>query len=71
MLLVLDSHLWQLISAYLLVTEFLCFMVPLSKLMKKEVNPAELDFLLRFPVTPNVTSPMDFISNAGWGAIKG
>ena len=40
-------------------------------LMKKEVNPAELDFLLRFPVTPNVTSPMDFISNAGWGAIKG
>ena len=39
-------------------------------LMKKEVNPAELDFLLRFPVTPNVTSPMDFISNAGWGAIK-
>ena len=39
-------------------------------LMKKEVNPAELDFLLRFPVTPNVTSPMDFIANAGWGAIK-
>ena len=39
-------------------------------LMKKEVNPAELDFLLRFPVTPNITSPMDFISNAGWGAIK-
>ena len=38
--------------------------------MKKEVNPAELDFLLRFPVTPNVTSPMDFIANAGWGAIK-
>ncbi len=39
-------------------------------LMKKEINPAELDFLLRFPTTPNVTSPMDFISNTGWGAIK-
>lgn len=38
--------------------------------MKKEVNPAELDFLLRFPVTPNITSPVDFISNIGWGAIK-
>eukprot|EP00095_Tigriopus_kingsejongensis_P007513 maker-scaffold103_size370364-snap-gene-1.20 protein:Tk07513 transcript:maker-scaffold103_size370364-snap-gene-1.20-mRNA-1 annotation:"dynein beta ciliary-like" len=39
-------------------------------LMKKEVNQAELDFLLRFPVTPNITSPVDFISNIGWGAIK-
>ena len=38
--------------------------------MKKEISPQELDFLLRFPVTPNVTSPVDFISNAGWGAIK-
>ena len=38
--------------------------------MKKEINPGELDFLLRFPVTPNVTSPVDFISNIGWGAIK-
>ncbi len=38
--------------------------------MKKEINPAELDFLLRFPATQNVTSPVDFISNSGWGAIK-
>ncbi|KAL5106320.1 hypothetical protein TcWFU_007241 [Taenia crassiceps] len=35
-----------------------------------EVNAQELDYLLRFPVTPNVTSPVDFITNIGWGAIK-
>ncbi|VDK33899.1 unnamed protein product [Taenia asiatica] len=35
-----------------------------------EVNAQELDYLLRFPVTPNVISPVDFISNIGWGAIK-
>ena len=39
-------------------------------LMKKEINPTELDFLLRFPAAPNTTSPVDFISNVGWGAIK-
>lgn len=26
--------------------------------------------LLRFPSVPNTTSPVDFISNVGWGAIK-
>ena len=39
-------------------------------LMRKEINPAELDFLLRFPVAQNVQSPVDFISTIGWGAIK-
>ena len=53
-------------------------------LMKDEVNPLELDFLLRwgnlmgkisfttsrFPTAPNITSPVDFVSNIGWGAIK-
>ena len=24
----------------------------------------------RFPTAPNITSPVDFISNIGWGAIK-
>jgi dynein heavy chain len=38
--------------------------------MKKEINPPELDFLLRFPAAPNTTSPVDFISHVGWGAIK-
>ena len=39
-------------------------------LMNREINPAELDFLLRFPSAPNTTSPVNFISNVGWGAIK-
>ncbi|NWR46185.1 DYH17 protein, partial [Regulus satrapa] len=38
--------------------------------LKKEVNPAELDFLLRFPCKAGVTSPMDFLPNQGWGAVK-
>ncbi|XP_061501815.1 dynein beta chain, ciliary isoform X1 [Anopheles gambiae] len=36
----------------------------------KEIDPGELDFLLRFPYTPNLTSPFDFLSNSGWGGIK-
>ncbi|XP_055624142.1 dynein beta chain, ciliary-like isoform X3 [Toxorhynchites rutilus septentrionalis] len=39
-------------------------------LQAKEIDPAELDFLLRFPFTPNLTSPFDFLTNAGWGGIK-
>ena len=39
-------------------------------LMNEEINSTELDFLLRFPTTPNCTSPIEFISNVGWGAIK-
>ncbi|XP_068161051.1 dynein axonemal heavy chain 9 [Antennarius striatus] len=39
-------------------------------LINKEINPAELDFLLRYPVQPGVTSPVDFLSNHSWGGIK-
>ena len=39
-------------------------------LMNKKLNPSELDFLLRFPTVPNCLSPVDFVSNIGWGAIK-
>jgi hypothetical protein len=38
--------------------------------MAKELNPIELDFLLRFPAVPNVTSPVDFMNNNSWGGIK-
>ena len=37
---------------------------------KKDINPVELDFLLRFPAHPNVVSPVDFMSNQSWGGIK-
>ncbi|KYO41015.1 hypothetical protein Y1Q_0014129 [Alligator mississippiensis] len=39
-------------------------------LMKKEVNPVELDFLLRFPFKAGVASPVDFLQSQGWGGIK-
>ncbi|XP_071429942.1 dynein axonemal heavy chain 17 isoform X2 [Pithys albifrons albifrons] len=39
-------------------------------LIKKEVDPAELDFLLRFPSKAGVTSPVDFLQTQGWGAVK-
>jgi dynein heavy chain len=39
-------------------------------LKKKDINPVELDFLLRFPAQPNVTSPVDFLSHSSWGGIK-
>lgn len=38
--------------------------------MNKDINPTELDFLLRYPVQPGVTSPVDFLSNHSWGGIK-
>ncbi|XP_066917361.1 dynein beta chain, ciliary-like [Clytia hemisphaerica] len=39
-------------------------------LMKKEIDPKELDFLLRFPAVMNVSSPVDFLSNLSWGGVK-
>lgn len=39
-------------------------------LARNEVTAAELDFLLRFPITPHVTSPVDFLSNVSWGGIR-
>ncbi|TMW50187.1 hypothetical protein DOY81_004746 [Sarcophaga bullata] len=38
-------------------------------LMSEEITSAELDFLLRFPIKPHVTSPVDFLSNQSWGGI--
>ncbi|XP_030760043.1 dynein beta chain, ciliary-like isoform X2 [Sitophilus oryzae] len=35
-----------------------------------EINPEELDFLLRFPVIANLSSPVDFLNNICWGGIK-
>ncbi|KAJ7420209.1 hypothetical protein BTVI_22374 [Pitangus sulphuratus] len=39
-------------------------------LMSKEINPAELDFLLRYPAQPGVMSPVEFLSDHSWGGIK-
>ena len=39
-------------------------------LKAQQINPNELDFLLRFPSVPNVCSPVSFLSNYSWGGIK-
>jgi len=39
-------------------------------LMEKDINPSELDFLLRYPAVPGLVSPVDFLSNLSWGGIK-
>ena len=36
----------------------------------KEIDAKELEFLLRFPVQTNVTTPVDFLSDYCWGGIK-
>ncbi|XP_078011950.1 dynein axonemal heavy chain 17 isoform X1 [Phascolarctos cinereus] len=38
--------------------------------MKKELNPVELDFLLRFPFKAGIPSPVHFLLSQGWGGIK-
>ncbi|CAB3241075.1 unnamed protein product [Arctia plantaginis] len=38
-------------------------------LMSEEISPVELDFFLRFPIKPHVTSPVDFLSHSSWGGI--
>jgi len=38
--------------------------------MEKDINPTELDFLLRYPAVPGLLSPVDFLTNLSWGGIK-
>ena len=39
-------------------------------LTNEDIDPTEIDFLLRFPVQANQVSLVDFITNSGWGALK-
>ncbi|XP_072275197.1 dynein axonemal heavy chain 11-like [Pyxicephalus adspersus] len=39
-------------------------------IMNKEISAQELDFLLRFNVDHIYNSPLDFLSNSAWSAIK-
>ncbi|GAB6022905.1 Dynein heavy chain 9, axonemal [Chamberlinius hualienensis] len=34
------------------------------------VDVLELDFLIRCPIIPNMISPVDILSNGGWGGVK-
>ena len=39
-------------------------------LTNKEIDLKELEFLLRYPFVPNLTSPVDFLNDQSWGGIK-
>lgn len=39
-------------------------------MMSKEIDVRELDFLLRFNIEHSYVSPLDFLSNSAWSAIK-
>ncbi|XP_025160705.1 dynein beta chain, ciliary-like [Harpegnathos saltator] len=49
---------------------FLCQLTLQILLQTKEIEQVEVDFLLRFPYLPDLTSPVDFLSNDGWGGVK-
>lgn len=49
---------------------YLCLRVFQLLLMNKEIVMRELDFLLRFNIDHSYISPVDFLSNSAWSAIK-
>jgi len=38
--------------------------------MSGDIDPTELEFLLRYPAITNVYSPVDFLSHTSWGGVK-
>lgn len=73
--LLLDSityHIFMYTSRALFEQDKLTFMAQIAiqiLIQNGLVNLDELDFLLRFPHVPNLISPLEFLSNTGWGAI--
>ena len=49
---------------------FMSQMVIQILMQAKEIVQNELDFLLRFPFTPNMQSPFEFLTNISWGGIS-
>ncbi|XP_078035551.1 dynein beta chain, ciliary-like isoform X3 [Augochlora pura] len=49
---------------------FLCHMTIQIFMQSEEITQSELDFLLRFPYMIDLISPVDFLTNIGWGGIK-
>ena len=40
------------------------------QIQQEAVQMRDLDFLLRLPITPNASSPVDFVTNMSYGALK-
>ncbi|KAI5737115.1 hypothetical protein M8J76_010191 [Diaphorina citri] len=64
---------FQYTSRGLFERDKLIFMAQMTiqiSMMKKEIAREELDFLLRFPFQPGVSSPVDFLTNTLWGGVR-
>lgn len=59
----------QCVENIFVIVRFCCFIYVQILLMNEEITSAELDFFLRFPIKPHVTSPVDFLSNTSWGGV--
>lgn len=46
------------------------FLILQLLMLSKEIDMRELDFLLRFNIDHSYISPLDFLSNTAWSAIK-
>ncbi len=51
----------------LIITSQMVFQILLTN---KEIDLKELEFLLRYPFVPNLTTPVDFLNDQSWGGIK-
>ncbi|XP_014229978.1 dynein beta chain, ciliary-like [Trichogramma pretiosum] len=49
---------------------FLCQMAIQVLLQSGGIERPEVDFLLRYPVDPNIVSPIDFLSDMSWAGVK-
>ena len=64
---------WQYTARGLFECDKLIFTAQLAfqvQLGKDAIHPKDLDYLLRFPITPNLVSPVEFLTNNSWGAVK-
>ena len=59
---------FQFVSAAIMVISW----SPLFQVLlnRGDIDPLELNFLLRFPAKADQTSPVDFLTNNGWGGVK-
>lgn len=60
------------LSVSVCVFDHECFFFSICQLllMSKEIDVRELDFLLRFNIDHQYVSPVEFLSNSAWSAIK-
>lgn len=73
---ILTRHVWLMVAASCVVimmetnSSFAHVYSLKILLRRREIDPLELDFLLRFPVDHTYSSPVDFLTAQSWSAVK-